>query len=172
MAAKPELQLSTPTVIRHQLVVSSQSQAQQTWSTHRELVALVLSSRTHSRRPAHQLFAGLWSLDNAKPRLWTTAAGASGLLSLSSECATPKCPGAASTPNQNPSLGNPIPINPTGLQVWWARVCRCGQAPETVFPANPSPPHVQPHRLLRQNLPQPCHISTEPEFVICYQTQE
>ena len=51
-----------------------QTQAQQTWSTHRGLVALVLSSRTHSKRPAHQLFAGLWSLDNMKPQLWTTAA--------------------------------------------------------------------------------------------------
>ena len=97
---------------------------------------------------------------------------ASGLLSLSSECATPKYPGTTCAPNQNPSLGNPIPINPNGLQVWWARVCWCSQAPETVFPANPSPPHVQPHRFSRQNLPQPCRISTEPEFVICYQTQE
>ena len=51
-----------------------QTQAQQRWSTHRELVAPVLSSRTHSRRPAYQLFAGLWSLDSVKPQHQPTAA--------------------------------------------------------------------------------------------------
>ena len=51
-----------------------QIKAQQRWSTHRGLVTLVLSSRTRSKRPAHQLFAGLWNLDSVKPRHQPTAA--------------------------------------------------------------------------------------------------
>ena len=40
-----------------------------------EPAALVLSSRTRSRRPTSQLFVGLWSLDHVKPQHQRTPAG-------------------------------------------------------------------------------------------------